>query len=95
MLDTPVYSQEGVELSPSKGKQISVLLAGPAAPLHETAPFLTILTLPLTFNISYGIGFGFIFYVLIKLARGKPGEVHSLLYGAAALFALAFVVSGL
>jgi AGZA family xanthine/uracil permease-like MFS transporter len=53
--------------------------------------FLTILTLPLTFNISYGIGFGFISYVLIKLARGKPGEVHPLLYGAAVLFALAFV----
>ncbi|HEX2097662.1 MAG TPA: NCS2 family permease [Rubrobacteraceae bacterium] len=53
--------------------------------------FLTILTLPLTFNISYGIGFGFISYVLIKLARVKPGEVHPLLYGAAILFALAFV----
>jgi AGZA family xanthine/uracil permease-like MFS transporter len=53
--------------------------------------FLTILTLPLTFNISYGIGFGFISYVLIKLAQGKPGEVHPLLYGAALLFALAFV----
>jgi adenine/guanine/hypoxanthine permease len=53
--------------------------------------FLTVLTLPLTFNISYGIGFGFIAYVLIKLSRGKPGEVHPLLYGAAMLFALAFV----
>src|SRR5919112_1836542 len=54
--------------------------------------FLTILTLPLTFNISYGIGFGFISYVLIKLARGKPGEVHPLLYVVALLFALAFLV---
>src|SRR5918997_1633092 len=53
--------------------------------------FLTILTLPLTFNISYGIGFGFISYVLIKLAKGRPGEVHPLLYVAAVLFALAFV----
>jgi AGZA family xanthine/uracil permease-like MFS transporter len=53
--------------------------------------FLTILTLPLTFNISYGIGFGFISYVLIKLAEGRPREVHPLLYGAAALFALAFI----
>ena len=54
--------------------------------------FLTILTLPLTFNIAYGIGFGFISYVLIKVVRGKPGEVHPLLYGTAALFALAFLV---
>jgi len=53
--------------------------------------FLTILTLPLTFNISYGIAFGFIAYVLIKLSRGRPGEVHPLLYGAALLFALAFI----
>ena len=57
--------------------------------------FLTILTLPLTFNISYGIGFGFISYVLIKLARGKPGDVHPLLYVAAALFVLAFLVPAL
>ena len=57
--------------------------------------FLTILTLPLTFNISYGIGFGFISYVLIKLARGKPGEVHPLLYGAAILFALTFITPAL
>ena len=59
--------------------------------IDEAIPaFLTILTLPLTFNISYGIGFGFISYVLIKLARGKPGEVHPLLYGVAALFTLDF-----
>jgi AGZA family xanthine/uracil permease-like MFS transporter len=57
--------------------------------------FLAILTLPLTFSISYGIGFGFISYVLIKLARGRPGEVHPLLYGAAVLFALAFITPAL
>lgn len=60
--------------------------------VDEAIPaFLTILTLPLTFNIAYGIGFGFISYVLIKLARGRPGEVHPLLYAAAILFGLAFV----
>ncbi len=53
--------------------------------------FLTILVLPLTFNISYGIGFGFISYVLIKLSRGKSREVHPLLYVTAVLFAFAFV----
>jgi AGZA family xanthine/uracil permease-like MFS transporter len=61
--------------------------------VDEAIPaFLTILTLPLTFNISYGIGFGFISYVFIKLARGKPSEVHPLIYGVAILFALAFLV---
>jgi AGZA family xanthine/uracil permease-like MFS transporter len=63
---------------------------------EEAIPaFLTILTLPLTFNISYGIGFGFISYVLIKLVRGKPGEVHPLLYAVAILFALAFITPAL
>ncbi len=47
--------------------------------------FLTILTLALTFNISYGIGFGFISYVLIELVRGRPGEVRPLLYVVAVL----------
>jgi adenine/guanine/hypoxanthine permease len=60
--------------------------------LDEAIPaFLTILTLPLTFNISYGLGFGFISYVLIKLSKGKAREVHPLLYVTAVLFALAFV----
>ncbi len=60
--------------------------------LDDAIPaFLTILTLPLTFNISYGIGFGFISYVLIKLARGKPREVHPLVYGVAVLFLLVFI----
>jgi adenine/guanine/hypoxanthine permease len=49
----------------------------------------------LTFNVSYGIGFGFISYVLIKLARGKPSEVHPLLYGTAILFALVFLAPAL
>ena len=35
--------------------------------------FLTILTLPLTFNISYGIGFGFIAYVLINSPGARRG----------------------
>jgi adenine/guanine/hypoxanthine permease len=57
--------------------------------------FLTILTLPLAFSISYGIGFGIISYVVIKLGRGKPGETRPLLYGVAVLFALAFVLPAL
>ena len=57
--------------------------------------FLTILTLPLTFNIAYGIGFGFISYVLIKLTRGRPGEAHPLMYVVAAMFVLAFLESAL
>lgn len=51
--------------------------------------FLTIITIPLTYNIAYGIGFGFILYSLIKLVRGKASEVHPLLY----VVSLAFLIS--
>ena len=33
--------------------------------------FLTVVGIPLTYNISYGIGFGFISHTLIKIFHGK------------------------
>ena len=61
--------------------------------LEEGFPaFLTILTMPLTFSISRGVGFGFISFVLLKLLHGKPREVHPLLYGVSLLFILSFLV---
>ncbi|MEA2016191.1 MAG: NCS2 family permease [Actinomycetota bacterium] len=53
--------------------------------------FLTIIIMPFTYSISYGIGFGFISYTLIKLFRGKFKELHPLMIIVSALFALAFV----
>nr|MDQ3045401.1 NCS2 family permease [Chloroflexota bacterium] len=52
---------------------------------------LTMLVMPLTFNITNGIGAGFVSYALIKLARGKAGEVHPALYVVAAAFLLYFL----
>jgi len=54
--------------------------------------FLTIVTIPLTYNISYGIGLGFISYVLIKLFHGKAKEIHWLMYVVSALFILTFIM---
>ena len=51
---------------------------------HFDEAFLTILTL--IFSISYGIGFGFVSYVLSNLSRGRAGEVHPLLYGTVLAF---------
>lgn len=51
----------------------------------------TMLLMPFTFNITYGIGAGFISYVLIKVARGKAGQVHPAMYGIALLFLLYFL----
>ncbi len=53
--------------------------------------FLTIIIMPFTYNISYGIGFGFISYTLIKLFRGKFKQLHPLMIVASVLFAVAFI----
>lgn len=52
---------------------------------------LTMLVMPFTMNITYGIGAGFVSYVLIKVARGKGGRVHPAMYGVALLFLLYFL----
>lgn len=52
---------------------------------------LTMLVMPFTMNITYGIGAGFVTYVLIKVARGKANRVHPAMYGVAVLFLLYFL----
>ena len=54
--------------------------------------FLTMIGIPLTYNISYGIGFGFITYTAIKLARRRFAEIHPLMYVVSAAFLLSFVL---
>lgn len=64
----------------------------PWTDFEEAFPaFLIIVGIPLTYNISYGIGFGFISYVLIKLLHRKPKQVHWLMYIVAAAFLVAFL----
>ena len=53
--------------------------------------FLTIIIMPFTYSISYGIGFGFISYTLIKLVKGKFRELHPLMIIVSILFAAAFI----
>jgi adenine/guanine/hypoxanthine permease len=54
--------------------------------------FLVIVGIPLTYNISYGIGLGFISFVLIKLFHGKVKEVHWLMWVVSALFVVTFIM---
>lgn len=49
--------------------------------------------IPLTCNISYGTGFGFITHTAIKLARRKFSEIHPLMYVVSAAFLLSFVLA--
>jgi adenine/guanine/hypoxanthine permease len=61
------------------------------ADVEEGFPALLGITLmPLTFNITVGIGAAFVTYVLIKAIRGKLGDVHWLLWLVAIAFAIYF-----
>jgi AGZA family xanthine/uracil permease-like MFS transporter len=57
--------------------------------LEEGFPaLLALILMPLTFSITVGIGAGFVAYVLMKVVRGKIGDIHPLMW----LVAIAFLV---
>ena len=55
--------------------------------------FLTLAMMPMTYNISYGIAFGVISYVLISVFSGKARNVKAGTWVIAALFAVMFFVT--
>jgi AGZA family xanthine/uracil permease-like MFS transporter len=55
--------------------------------------FLTIILMPFTYNISVGIGAGFITHVLIRVFQGRGKEIHPLLYLVSGLFVIYFLSS--
>jgi AGZA family xanthine/uracil permease-like MFS transporter len=55
--------------------------------------FLTIILMPFTYNISVGIGAGFITHVLIRLFQGRRKEIHPLLILVSGLFMVYFLSS--
>ena len=57
--------------------------------------FLTISMMPFAYSISDGIGFGFISFSVIKLARGKAKDVPVLVYVIAALFVLKYILTSM
>ncbi|NUQ31566.1 MAG: NCS2 family permease [Dermatophilaceae bacterium] len=52
--------------------------------------FLTIVLMPFTYNITVGIGAGFIAWVLVKIAKGHASRIHPLLWVVSGLFVLYF-----
>jgi AGZA family xanthine/uracil permease-like MFS transporter len=54
---------------------------------------LTMVLMPLTFNITVGIGAGFISWVVIKVVRGKWSDVPLLMWIVAAAFIVYFLTS--
>ena len=57
--------------------------------------FLTIVLMPFTYNITVGIGAGFIVHVLVKVVRGKVREVHGLMWLVAVMFVVYFAIDPL
>jgi AGZA family xanthine/uracil permease-like MFS transporter len=53
---------------------------------------LTIMIMPFAFSIADGIAFGFIAYVVVRIAQGLWRQVHPLMWVTAAAFTLYFLV---
>lgn len=61
--------------------------------ITDVAPcVITAISMPLTFSIATGIGFGFISYVLIKALSGKTSEVSIAVWILAAAFVVKFAI---
>ena len=56
--------------------------------------FLTIIAMPLTFNIATGFGFGFISFVVLRVLTGRWREVSPVMYIVAVCFAANFALRG-
>jgi AGZA family xanthine/uracil permease-like MFS transporter len=55
--------------------------------------FVLLATIPFTYSISHGIGFGFIAFVAIKLFSARWRDVHPLMYAASVGFGAYFVLA--
>jgi len=56
--------------------------------------FIILLTIPLTYSIAHGIGYGFVAFAAIKLLTLRPRDVHPLMYVTAAAFLGYFLLGG-
>ncbi|HET9613237.1 MAG TPA: NCS2 family permease, partial [Candidatus Limnocylindrales bacterium] len=63
----------------------------PVADVEDGLPaLLTMILMPLTYDITVGIGAGFISWVLIKSVRGKMSEIHPLVWVVSIAFLIYF-----
>jgi adenine/guanine/hypoxanthine permease len=63
----------------------------PVAELEDGLPaLLTMILMPLTYDITVGIGAGFISWVLLKVVRGKLAEIHPLMWVVSIGFVIYF-----
>mgnify|MGYP001084486684 FL=1 len=78
---------------------VGVLMMGAVLKIEWNDPaialpaFLTISFMPFTYNISYGIAFGLISYIFLKLFTGKAKEINIGTWVIGVLFAVMFFVT--
>ena len=61
--------------------------------LEEAVPaFFAGIFMALCYSISYGIAFGFVFYVLVKICKREIRQIHPILWVSTALFVLNFIL---
>ena len=60
-------------------------------PTESIPAFVTLITMPLTFSITEGIGFGFITYTVLKLFTGRLSEASILLHLISLLFVVRYI----
>ena len=64
--------------------------------ITEAVPaFFAALIMALAYNISTGIAFGFIFYIIVKLVKKQAKDIHPIIWGSSILFVLYFVLMAL
>ena len=61
-------------------------------PTEAIPAFLTAIVMPLAVSITEGIAFGMIAFALLKMATGRAGSVHPLVYVFAVLFVLRYAL---
>ena len=64
-----------------------------ADPAVAVPSFLTLTVMPFTYNISYGIGFGLISYIFVRLFTGKAKEINAATWIISALFTAMFLLT--
>ena len=57
--------------------------------------FLMLLLMPLTYNISTGLAFGFVAHVLLHCLTGRIREIHPVMWCVGALSAVDLIVRNL
>ena len=62
---------------------------------EAVAAFFTAVVMPFAYSIATGVAAGFIFYVIIKVVKGKAKEVHPIMYIVTGLFLLKYVIDAL